>query len=330
MGSGASVESTTRLSIVDLTAEDCISSLGNAYTGYREKIVDNGFDGKTIKDLDDDGMMDYFTEMGITSKIHQKRILKEFNLLKSCNHIDEQEEEEVVEEGEEVEAEGEQTELEIKDNFECLDHVTRNPRDIMSSIFKLQGVHLDPSDLQPAVDKIAEFVGSDCNCDGEESFDCFINYRVATDKDTAEKVYYMLKSVKPEPVHPFWDKKCLKNGMDWKQGFMSGLKRSRKFVALISVAGLKQICDFTADHTNDNVLLEYETALKLMDELKDTAYFLPVFVGELKKSTLRKFSVYDQLQYPDSITPSRERAPITEGFTKMKGFLTTGLKDMLD
>ena len=157
MGSGASVESTTRLSIVDLTAEDCISSLGNAYTGYREKIVDNGFDGKTIKDLDDDGMMDYFTEMGITSKIHQKRILKEFNLLKSCN-IDEQEEEEVVEEGEEVEAEGEQTELEIKDNFECLDHVTRNPRDIMSSIFKLQGVHLDPSDLQTAVDKIAEFV----------------------------------------------------------------------------------------------------------------------------------------------------------------------------
>ena len=86
---------------------------------------------------------------------------------------------------------------------------------------------------------------------------------------------------------------CLKNGMDWK--------RSRKFVALISVAGLGQIKNPAADHTKDNVLLEYETALKVMEAIKDQAYILPVFVGELNGNTLTKFGDFGP--YPDSITP---------------------------
>ena len=166
----------------------------------------------------------------------------------------------------------------------------------MESIFKIQGVHLDPSDIKTAADKIANFV---CvYCDGEEYFDCFINYRVATDKDTAEKLYYILKSL---GVNAFWDKMCLTPGMDWKQGFLSGLKRSRKFIALVSEAGLKQISDFSADHTYDNVLLEYETALSVMDALQDPAYMLPVLVGELNGNTLTKFSAFGP--YPDSVEP---------------------------
>ena len=74
MGSGASIQSGT--SIADLTTEqvaEFIASLGNAYTGYKELIINNGIDGKTIGDLDDDGMMQYFNEMGITSIIHKKK-----------------------------------------------------------------------------------------------------------------------------------------------------------------------------------------------------------------------------------------------------------------
>ena len=102
---------------------------------------------------------------------------------------------------------------EINDKCVCLDHVTRTPHDVMTSIFKLQGVHIDPSDIETVAAKIVDFVGSDYGCDGEETFDCFINYRVATDQNTAEKLYYALRDL---GLYPFFDKKCLKNGMDWK------------------------------------------------------------------------------------------------------------------
>ncbi len=42
-----------------------------------------------------------------------------------------------------------------------------------------------------------------------------------------------------------------------------GLKGSLVFIALISRNALEKVRDFRADHTYDNVLLEYETALKV-------------------------------------------------------------------
>jgi len=306
MGAGASIESGQ--SLKEFSAEEIaelISSLGNAYSQYSDAIVDNGVDGATIFDLDDDKLMEFFGEIGINSAIHQKKILKELTSLKNGNNRNagDSSDEENVKEEENHDADdghygGDDDDLASKLNKVIYtDVVTRTPKDIMTSLFKLQGIHLDPSDMKATADKIAEFVGSE-GCDGEESFDCFINYRVATDKDTAEKLYYILKSLE---IQPFWDKMCLKNGMDWKQGFLSGLKRSRKFVALISVAGLGQIKNPAADHTKDNVLLEYETALKVMEAIKDQAYILPIFVGELNGNTLTKFGDFGP--YPDSITP---------------------------
>lgn len=42
-----------------------------------------------------------------------------------------------------------------------------------------------------------------------------------------------------------------------------GLKNSKCFVALISRKALERVRDKTSDHTYDNVLLEYETALNV-------------------------------------------------------------------
>ena len=309
MGAGASIE--PGQSFKDFSADDIaelISSLGDAYSKYSDAIIDNGVDGATIFDLDDDKLMEFFDEIGINSAIHQKRILKELNSLKNKNENNRNvgnssdNEEENHEDDENHDADDDDLASKL-DKVIYTDVVTRTPKDIMTSLFKLQGVHLDPSDMKATADKIAEFVGSD-GCDGEESFDCFINYRVATDKDVAEKLYYILKSL---DIQPFWDKMCLKNGMDWKQGFLLGLKRSRKFVALISVAGLGQIKNPAADHTKDNVLLEYETALKVMEAIKDQAYILPIFVGELNGNTLTKFGDFGP--YPDSITPIVDDPP---------------------
>ena len=82
MGAGASIE--PGQSFKDFSADDIaelISSLGDAYSKYSDAIIDNGVDGATIFDLDDDKLMEFFDEIGINSAIHQKRILKELNSL---------------------------------------------------------------------------------------------------------------------------------------------------------------------------------------------------------------------------------------------------------
>ena len=109
----------------------------------------------------------------------------------------------------------------------------------MEELFAIQGISLDPSELDPAIDKIAATVGSSGGaCDGITSYDLFINYRVAADADLAEKLYLYLKT---KGVHAFLDKKCLKIGEPWKEGFLSGLSRSRRFLCLISSAALANV-----------------------------------------------------------------------------------------
>ena len=71
---------------------------------------------------------------------------------------------------------------------------------------------------------------------------------------------------------------------------------------MISEKGLKRIQDHTANHTNDNVLLEYEMALKLKEAMGKKDYILPVLVGESNGSTLTRFSMFSG--FPDSILPT--------------------------
>ena len=83
--------------------------------------------------------------------------------------------------------------------------------------------------------------------------------------------------------HPFFDKKCLKDGQRWKDGFLKGilqnnlpstlissitlysvgLRNSKMFIAVISRNALARVRDVESSHTYDNVLLEYETALNV-------------------------------------------------------------------
>jgi len=58
--------------------------------------------------------------------------------------------------------------------------LTVTPRQLMADLFALQVIPLDPSDLDMAVERIVHTVGSSGGvCDGEASYDVFINYRVA-------------------------------------------------------------------------------------------------------------------------------------------------------
>ena len=153
----------------------------------------------------------------------------------------------------------------IKDVVSALDGasptiVTKSPREILKDIFEIQGIDCDPSDVDPAWWNVAQRVRSSGGvCDGKDTgFDVFISYRVATEADLAEKLYYYLKSCQ---INAFLDRKCLPSGEPWRANFLKGLCRSRKFVCLLSTAALKTVRDHTKSHEYDNVLLEFSTGV---------------------------------------------------------------------
>ena len=103
-------------------------------------------------------------------------------------------------------------------NIKVGESVTKPPREIMTKLFEIQGIPLDPSEIEIAVEKLKGVIGTGYG-DGETKYDCFINYRVATDSDLAEKLFLYLKTAN---IHAFLDRKCLKNGEKWKDGFLKG------------------------------------------------------------------------------------------------------------
>jgi len=209
MGAGASVENGPK-SIETMTTEeiaDLVSEIGSSYEKYSSIIIASEIDGSYLVSMVEkiDEVLD---EIGITSKVHRskisKLILTAYAKSQSSEEeeevVEEVEEEEVVEEAEE-EGEGvdddidlDEREVELKNKAEIEDLVTTDPRTLMTNIFKIQGIKLDPTDVDPAVAKIVQAVGHTDECDGEETYDCFINYRVASEANTAMTLYLELKT----------------------------------------------------------------------------------------------------------------------------------------
>eukprot|EP01040_Poterioochromonas_malhamensis_P020570 gene20570-24589_t len=226
-----------------------IAALGAAYHPYRERIIHNGISGDIILMISEQELGDILVTLEITNFIHKKVLTGHLNRLR----------------GVALHSPRRPSILDgsgcvfhpIPDSFHVGDRVTKTPRFIMSKLFEIQGIAVDPTDLDPAVEKIANAVGTGFG-DGFHKYDCFINYRVASDSDLAEKLFLYLKT---KNIHAFLDKKCLKNGEKWKDGFLTGLRNSKCFVALISRKALDRVRDENDSHVWDNVLLEYETAL---------------------------------------------------------------------
>ena len=134
--------------------------------------------------------------------------------------------------------------------------ITLPPSEILKQMFALQVINLDPKDIETALRILMSEVGVFMS--GSYEYDFFLSYRVFSDADVIEKVYYFLIS---EGYKVYWDKKSLKKCEDWKQGFLNGIKNCRHFVPFISAAGIAQCKDSMRIHSHDNVLIEYETSL---------------------------------------------------------------------
>jgi hypothetical protein len=168
---------------------------------------------------------------------------------------------------------------------------------------EVQGIAVDPLNLGYAMDRLIAVLEPGYG-NGVDKFDCFLSYRVAADKDVVEKLYLMLRL---KNVHPFLDRKCLRDGEPWKDGFLRALQCSRTFVAVMSSAALARPRQRHRDHSNDNVLIEYETALRIVEALPNRKnYVVPMFMGEViqndQGTSLKMFSGPDL--WASSYSPS--------------------------
>ena len=304
MGSGASISS-----IESLTKEqtgDLVAGIGQAYEAYRDVFISEGIDGIFFAKLSESEIKETLNDLGITKPLHQRNICLKLQALKEHNTSNPNN------------ATGNGNVAHISNALDVIKNiasvvadldmparVSKTPRLLMTELFAIQGIALDPSDLDPAIDKISSAVGSSGGvCDGVKTYDVFINYRVAADADLAEKLYLYLKT---KGISAFLDQKCLKAGEPWKEGFLSGLSRSRKFLCLMSSDALANVRNLALDHAADNVLLEYETALMIRSYLaeKDAdmarSYVLPILVGHYSQGVLTKFMDFSPALYPDSV-----------------------------
>ena len=131
--------------------------------------------------------------------------------------------------------------------------------------------------------KVARLVGE------KSKYDVFLSYRVASDSQHVEKLYKLLTA---QGFKVYWDKFCLKPGVDWEQGFCEGLVSSRAFVPLLSRDAInhpdkdgQNFSKLTADSKCDNVFLEHRLAVELQG-LGLIEKMFPVFIGNLDATTL--------------------------------------------
>ncbi|KAI8854102.1 hypothetical protein BC829DRAFT_242605 [Chytridium lagenaria] len=103
-------------------------------------------------------------------------------------------------------------------------------------------------------------------------YDYFISYRVASESALARELQLELEL---RGKKAFLDQEELKDGEDWRQGFVTGLKRSRVVILLVSKGCIERMRNSSQEV--DNVLLEWETALCAQE--MGFCHVLPVFIG---------------------------------------------------
>ena len=142
-----------------------------------------------------------------------------------------------------------------------------------------------PEDIRGALQRLRERTKK-----RKFEWDVFISYRVDADSNVVKELYWQLVSTEinvdgeTRKLNVFWDKKCLKDGFDWEDGFAQAICSAAVVVVVMSRGTFKMegkrhdIEALTAESTCDNVLLEYALALSL-HEIKGTA-IMPLLVGD--------------------------------------------------
>ncbi|KAJ3107112.1 hypothetical protein HDU97_004805 [Phlyctochytrium planicorne] len=137
----------------------------------------------------------------------------------------------------------------------------------------------------------------------KKQYHMFISYRVRTDADTAERLCdklqgcSILREQKDFRLKCFLDKQNLTEGQDFKTQFLEGLNGSCLFLPIISMGVLAGMA-YLSEESEDNVLLEWETALELFEQ-GHIAIF-PILVGEVEvvneRNLYRRFDSFGMIR----------------------------------
>jgi hypothetical protein len=164
----------------------------------------------------------------------------------------------------------------------------------------------------------------------------FCSYRVDSDASLAETLCRQLQEKFVEDnmqVTCFFDCQDIRDGVDWKNAFLTALEHTCLFVPLISEAAIDRIKALKPESKPDNVLLEYEEAIRLQRE-KRLAVF-PVLIGKRQgngKVARFDFAEFGSHQYPQTPSPTKKTGSIADTMTNIFGFqgvfleATDGLK----
>lgn len=285
---------------------DFVASLGAAFEPYRTVIIENGFNGEILGDITQESELNEMLDgMNITNVVHRKLLYKKFT---SVGLMSPRISLAVPVGAASTPKSGGQTPT----SSHVSDHLTKSPREILSEMFKIQGVRLDPQDSHEACGKIknASRRSLSSTMHGDYEYDCFISYRVSSDVDIAEKLYLYLKA---EGITAFFDKRCLKDGEDWKVGFINGLLKSRCFISLISTGALAPCRNIGINHDHDNYLIEMEAALAVKRQTENSQFIVPVFIGESNGNVLKKFNDFNPELYANSLHAQKVSAARGKG-----------------
>ncbi|KDO33084.1 hypothetical protein SPRG_01898 [Saprolegnia parasitica CBS 223.65] len=296
MGAGASIQG---LSAADVAAE--VKRLGEAYHEYAPLFTRNGIDGAILQRLSDTDLDNLLVDLGVSSALHRKILLLHLSKIKTVPTTS-------------------PSSLDTNDGRILVHRSTPSlaPAQVLSQLFAYQGIHLiDPDDLVSVVTKIVPLVKP---VSAHDEYDCFISYRVASEKEVAEKLYLHLKT---KGYEPFLDRMSLKNAEPWKDGFLRGLGHSHLFLALVSEAGLEKARDRTQNHHEDNLLLEYEVALEIATAGRLNV--LPIYVAASNNGNFVKFQGFN----PDLYAPTLDPEDATSRRTSVPVAALPGLSDAI-
>ena len=303
------LERMTAAEVANLLREE----LDEAYKPYADSVEGEGIDANCILQMSAEDLDSVIAEMKPAKAIHKVKLMQKAALLKEQHRLSREK------------AQAASASLapapvpapapvspapplhKIPADLLAVDHITRTPRDLLSDLFKIQAIRLSPNRVVSTVERLAKMLEATKHpdFDGKTRYGAFINYRVVADAAAAEQLHLRLKIL---GIHTFLDKECLEPGYPWKDGFVEGVTKSHFFIALISRDALAPARKLKADHTYDNVLYEYEIALKIRDRMERPDFIIPILIDTASKSEesrqiqYRDFSDFYPTLYSDSIT----------------------------
>eukprot|EP00040_Diaphanoeca_grandis_P036233 m.230330 g.230330 ORF g.230330 m.230330 type:complete len:1313 (-) comp33578_c0_seq2:27-3965(-) len=158
-----------------------------------------------------------------------------------------------------------------------------------------------------------------------KTFHVFISYRVFSEASLARKIARKFREMELEEnmkVECYLDQKNIESGTDWEKSFMEGLQRSCLFVPLISEQGTKPIESVGCfDEKADNLLMEYETALKM--NKNDMIGIYPLLVGSIDDlGKYEKFGPhnFDVTRFSNGPSTTRSDAPVRQTMKELFKF----------